>query len=281
MTSRAARSAIAAVLVVACAREAAAKETVAQCTDAAESGQRLRASGHLRAAAKQLATCTAPECPAVVRRHCAKWREELADTIPSIVVRVVDAKGNDVQAGRILFDDEVLAEAVDGRALAVDPGAHRVAWVQGNDRLEQQIVVREGERNRSVVLAAAPPDGASASPPAPAPASSAAAAARPVDAPPPAAEPAKRSPWPWIVGGAGVVAGLAGGAFWYAGVRSHDDLEGSCAPTSSCDAADVSHAKTQLAAGDVLVGVAAVAITTAVIWLVLDHPSHAASRASR
>ena len=240
---------------------ARAAEAVARCTEAAEDGQRLRASGQLRAASQKMTVCIAPECPALVRRHCAKWREELDDAIPTIVVRVVDARGHDVQTGKIRVDGAEEAEPGDGRAIAIDPGSHTIAWTRGEQRVAEDVVVREGERNRAVVLtlgAAADPGpdrGGTTAPP------------RPLDPVPPA--PSGSTPWPAVLAGAGAAVGIGGGVFWYLGTRDHAHLESTCAATSSCAPSDVSHAKTELVVGDVLVGISVAAISTAVVWFLL------------
>lgn len=237
------------------------KGTVARCTDAAVEGQQLRAKGSLRKASERFAVCTAPECPGIVRRDCGKWLGEVEEALPSLVFRVLDARGDDVREGQIFFDGEVLAAGMEGRAVSVDPGEHRFAYVNGQEYIEQDVVVREGERNRHLLFRIPDKGGAAKSASAPAPALA--------DTPDPVpAARASQSPWPWILGGAGLVSLGVGGGFWYAGNNAHGDLGDTCAPTHSCADADVSRAKTQLLVGDILVGVGAVAITSAIVWLV-------------
>jgi len=242
---------------------ARASEAVARCTEAAEDGQRLRASGQLRAASQRIAVCIAPECPALVRRHCAKWREELDDATPTIVVHVVDARGHDVRTGKIRVDGTDEGDAGDGRAIAIDPGAHTIAWTLGAQRVAEDVVMREGERNRAVVLTLNAAATAEADPDGGAPA----APRGPLD--PVSAAPSRSLPWPAMLGGAGVAVGIGGGVFWYLGARDHAHLESTCARTSSCQSSDVSHAKTELVVGDVLVGISVVTISTAILWFLL------------
>jgi hypothetical protein len=248
------------------------KNAVARCTEAAENGQRLRANGELRAAAKQLAICVAHECPALVRRDCGKWLEETSDATPSLVVNVVDPDGKDIKEGQIYFDDEVLADKVDGRATSVDPGAHRVAYVNGTKRVQEDVVIREGERNRTVVIhlpgpkTVAPPP-----PPGPGPGL--------WTTPPPRPTP---SPWPWVLGGAGIAAGGVGSVFWYLGSDAHASMGSTCAPTHTCKDDAVQRAHTNLVVGDILVGVGALAVTTAFIWLLTrSDPAPARAQATR
>ncbi|WP_394842679.1 hypothetical protein LZC95_37105 [Pendulispora brunnea] len=241
---------------------------VARCTDAAVSGQKLRATGALRAASERFAHCIAPDCPGVIRRDCGKWLGEIGEAMPSMVFQVVDAQGNDVHDGAIFSDGEELAGAMEGRAVNVDPGSHIVAYVQGTERVEQNVVVREGERNRHLQFRLANRN----VPVVPS------FDKLPSSEPPPAQ--ASHSPWPWVLGGAGVAALGVGTGFWIAGTNAHSDLGSSCAPTHSCSEDDVSSAKTKLVVGDILIGVGVAAVATAVVWLVTrNNAAPAESRA--
>ncbi|WP_394832119.1 hypothetical protein LVJ94_36940 [Pendulispora rubella] len=230
-----------------------------RCTEAAVSGQKLRATGALRAASERFALCLARDCPGVVRRDCGKWLGEIGEAMPSMVFQVVDAQGNDVHDGAIFFDGEELTGAMQGRAVPVDPGSHVMAYVQGDERVEQNVVVREGERNRHLQFRLANRN----VPVVPSfdklPSSDAAPA------------PTSPSPWPWVLGGAGVAALGIGTGFWIAGTNAHDDLGSSCAPTHSCSDDDVSSAKRKLVVGDILIGVGVAAVAAAVVWLVTRH----------
>jgi hypothetical protein len=251
------------VLLVPRVAEARDTTAVARCTKAAEAGQRLRSRSELRAAAKELALCVASECPGIVRRDCGNWLEETQNAIPTVVFSVLDAASHDVRQGTITFDGEVLADAIDGHAVSLDPGTHHVTFVNGTDRHEEDVVIRQGERNRILVLRL---DGSVGT-----------RNKRFVSVEPPATTSVSPS-WPWIIGGAGIVAAGIGGGFWYAGNKKHSDLGESCAPSHSCDDAEVSRGKTQILVGDILVGIGALALTTAVVWLIAGpHPSRAPS----
>jgi len=233
---------------------------VARCTEAAVAGQKLRATGALRAASQRFALCIAPDCPGVVRRDCGKWLGELGEAMPSMVFQVVDAQGSDVHDGAIFFDGEELAGAMEGRAIPVDPGSHLLAYVQGTERIEQNVVVREGERNRHLQFRLANRN---------VPVVPSLSQLPTSDASPPART--SPSPWPWVLGGVGVAALGVGTGFWIAGTNAHGDLGSSCAPTHSCSEDDVSSAKRQLVVGDILVGVGVATVAAAVVWLVTRH----------
>jgi hypothetical protein len=240
-----------------------------RCINSAEQGQQQRKEGKLLAARSSFVACTASDCPAVVRRDCARWMDELDATIPTIVVKLEDEDGHDVVDGRVLLDGETLSGTSTGRAFSVDPGTHRVAWMRPGGDLDEEIVVREGERNRVVVLRPKTQRPVEHPPPPPPP-------------PPPGGPSPSRasSPLPWIVGGAGVVVGGVGALFWGLGLHDRSNLESTCAPSHTCSDSDVHASRTKLIVGDVLVGVGIVAVAAAVYLLIRpdDAPSSAATR---
>ena len=61
-----------------------------RCIDAAESGQQLRGAGKLMESRKAFGVCTAPACPAAVRRDCARWIEEVDAAIPTIALTFME-----------------------------------------------------------------------------------------------------------------------------------------------------------------------------------------------
>jgi hypothetical protein len=236
-----------------------------RCIAAAEEGQQQRRSGKLNAARASFVACTAMDCPAVVRRDCARWVDELDATIPTIVVRLEDEAGRDATEGRVLLDGETLAGAASGRSFPVDPGTHRIAWLRSGGDLDEEIVVREGERNRVVVLRP----------------KTSRTTDKPADAAVPSQTASRRSTvLPFFVGGAGLALAGAGGVLWAVGLSQRSTLEGTCAPTHTCSDADVHASQAKLVVGDVLVGIGVVAVAAAVYLLLRpdDAPPAAAAR---
>jgi len=224
---------------------AAPKKPQQQCIAAAESGQQLRSSSKLLEARKAFGACTANVCPAVIRRDCGRWIDELDIATPTITVKLEDATGAEVAEGRVLMDGEPLLRAADGRATPIDPGVHRFAWLRDEgSNVEEQFVVREGEHNRVLVLRVAP---GTLGPP-----------------PPVSHEAHAASPVPWIVGGVGVALVAAGGIFWGIGLNDRSTLSSTCASAHTCSQSDVEASHTKLVIGDVLLGVGVVAIVGAV-----------------
>ncbi|MFO0737495.1 MAG: hypothetical protein U0270_16505 [Labilithrix sp.] len=152
-------------LVASVAEAAPTKE---QCIDADTEAQSLRTSGRFDAARELLRLCTDPACPNVVREDCTQRLDELAQHQPTIVLAARDVRGADIVKVVVKMDGTLLAERLDGRALAIDPGEHVFTFeATGMLPLERRIVVHEGAQARveSVTLA----DAAPAPAPAPAP----------------------------------------------------------------------------------------------------------------
>jgi hypothetical protein len=147
----------------------AAAPTADQCASANEDAQPLRKGGKLRAAKEKLLVCVATSCPAPVRDDCTERLSELEKATPTIVFSVKDAAGADLTAVSVLSDDTMLADHLDGTALAVDPGKHVFTFkVTGGVSVQREWVVREGEKGRreSLVITSSGASSAAPSPPA-------------------------------------------------------------------------------------------------------------------
>lgn len=241
-----------------------------RCIDAAESGQQLRSAGKLIEARKAFGVCTAPACPAAVRRDCARWIEEVDTAQPTVSVRLEDEKGNEVSEGKVVLDGQETMKPSAGRAVPVDPGAHRFVWMRSEGRIEEELVIREGERNRTIILRAPR------------------AATSGTSGPPPPDKPTEKtssSPVPWILAGVGIVALGGGTAFWVTGLGQRSDLERTCAAAHTCAMDDIDASRTKLIIGDVLAGVGIVALAGAAFFFLTGSddppPRQAGSTPSR
>ena len=264
-----ARLARLATLVLLISAPASAAPPTKRCIEAAESGQELRSQGKLMEARKAFAICTSPSCPTPVRRDCGRWIEEVDVALPTVAVRLEDEGGHELAEGNVLIDDTAIEPSA-GRAVAVNPGAHRFTWVRADGKIEQSLVIREGEHNRVIILRASAGAVASGGP-------------TPVVGPErPATQPAPRSSvLPLVVGGIGIVALGVGGGFWFAGLRQRSNLEQTCKDSRTCQQSDIDASRTKLIVGDILVGVGVVAIAGA-LYLYLsqtnDPPRPSAQR---
>lgn len=224
------------------------------CVKASDSAQKNKSGKRLRAAKKDLLVCVQDDCPAIVKKDCDAWLAEVEASLPTVVLSAKDAAGNDVFEVKVTIDGEPLTDKLDGSAIAIDPGPHTIHWeAPGLPAQDSKILVKEAEKNRTIVVTLGAP---AAPPPAP-------------PAPPPPAPVAEKSGPPaaaWIFGGLGV-AGIAG--FAYFGLSGRADvqhLKDTCAPF--CDKSDENPAKRKLLVADIALGVGIVSLGLATYFFV-------------
>jgi hypothetical protein len=261
------------VLASATTRVAKADEKM-ECVQSYEDAQKLKQEGKLRASRAELVKCSSEACPPSLRRDCGPWLREIDDALPSVVLGARSAEGHDLIDVRVLFDGAPLATALDGRAVAVDPGVHVFRFeASGLAPVEERVVVREGQKLRTVQITFAP--ARPVAPPAPAPQTDLASNG-PVG-------PSRRVPVAsYALGGLGVVA-LSGFAYFALdGLSKKSDLD-RCRP--SCAPGDVDAAKRSFLVGDVSLAVGVVALGAAAYFFftrpsdVPEGPSAATSAA--
>jgi hypothetical protein len=136
----------------------AADPTTVDCLSASESSLALRNQHQLRAARAQLLVCAHANCPADVRRECTRRVDEINTAIPTVVFEAKDAAGNDVSAVKVSMDGQPLVDRLEGTALSIDPGEHVFTFESpGQPTVEKKVVIREGEKDRRVVVAVGAP----------------------------------------------------------------------------------------------------------------------------
>jgi len=253
---------LASLCLVTLARPAlAADPTKDECITDNENGQRLQKDGKLREAKEQLLICTASSCPKLVRDDCADRLRAVDAAQPSLVLEVKDGAGAPLTAVTVTIDGAPLADHLDGTALVVDPGEHKLAFQSpGMVPLEKTIVVQAGEKNHheAIALSAVPP----VVPPAP-------PAPPPAPPPPPAAPPVPA----YValgVGGAGLVVGVLFTGLWASAKHDGDAAcsQGCPGPTASMWESKQSTDTALLAVG---YGVAAIGAGVGT-WLLLAQP---------
>jgi hypothetical protein len=248
-----------AVVLAAPARPAvAADATSLACIRSAEDGQSARDQGKLLRARELFAACSARECPAVLRRDCARWAEDAKQATPSVVVVARDASGRDVVDARASIDGQLRASRLDGALIELDPGAHVVRVDMANrPPVEVRVVFGSGEKNRTIVLTLAN------APEAPRPKADTTALlsgdAAPVT-PPPRGLPAAT----YVFGAVGLVALGSFGYFAVRGKSDADHLRATCVP--GCETSDVDAVHTKLLVADVSLGVGIVSLAAATFF---------------
>ncbi len=113
--------------------------------------QSLRKRAKLLNARQELRSCSAQHCPGIVRTDCVGWLEEVQKEVPSIVVAGADRDGDDTTDIQVYLDDQLVAEQLDGRALELDPGTHKLRFeLDDAEPIRQTLVARQGERHRLI-----------------------------------------------------------------------------------------------------------------------------------
>jgi hypothetical protein len=121
---------------------------VKACLDATEQGQKLRDGGSYRRARERFIACAEEQCPGEVRKSCVGWLEDLDKLMPTVVF-AASAHGADVTDVRVTVDGEPLADRIDGKPVALDPGEHHFRFERGGEEpVEQTLVIRAGEKER-------------------------------------------------------------------------------------------------------------------------------------
>jgi hypothetical protein len=210
-------------------RAQAVGPSLEQCAAANESAQDAQRAGKLRDARASLTTCIAADCPAILRQDCAQRLEQISRIMPTVVLVVTDAAGNDLAEVRVRSDDVVLAERLGGTAIEIDPGQHLLSFESpGFGRVEKSVLLRVNEKDRVVKVVMTP-----VAPPALAPQLTPQLTPQPE--PNPARAEAGRSPWPYVsfgVAGAGLAAGAVLTGLW---AQAKADGNAACGVPLSCD----------------------------------------------
>lgn len=232
---------------------ASALEPGAQCLQASEKGQDARERGALRAARAHFVACAADSCLKTMRVDCARWLDELETSIPTIVVGARDGSGADLFDVRVKVDGEPVEDVQAGRPIVLDPGPHVVRFERGKAPLlevrEVKVLLRTGERNRSVVATMTGREGP-----------------RDTDRDEGSSRRASSVPTAsWIFGGIGVLALGSFGTFAVLGAQEKARLRTTCSP--GCSDTEVSTLRTDYLVADISLGVGIVALGLATYFL--------------
>jgi hypothetical protein len=234
--------------------EARADEKL-QCVTASEEAQQLRNAGKLSEARERLSVCNRAECPKVVQQDCAEWMREVLEMLPTVVPAAKDRSGRDLVDVTVSIDGKVVTSSLDGKALDLDPGVHVFRFETKNaPPVEEQVVVRQGEKNRMVTVTLDP----AAEPPATEPSPERTTRSAPIAA--------------FVAGGAGV---LLLGAALYVGLDASADareLRSTCAP--HCQQSQVDDVEGRYVIAGVTGGIGAAALIAGAI-LFFTHRSGA------
>jgi hypothetical protein len=230
------------------------------CASTAEDAEQLRIDGRLRAAREHLLQCSRSECPATVRRDCIQWMTEVAAAIPTVVLAVRDARGQDVLNAHVWVDGASIMHGLEGKPLELDPGVHRFRFESAGTVVEQVVLVREGEKGRAITATL------DLSRVVPATPSQSSPSAVTVSEPSPSTSTFRVSPWTWALGGIGIVA-IGIGAYLEISVNADaSQLQSTCGHSCSHGQVDPLVLKQQVF-GPVAFGVGALSLGAATYTL--------------
>lgn len=252
-----------------------AAQTEGGACDAAELAQARIDAGDFRRARELLLACVDSSCPGDVRPVCSKQLQALNASMPSLVFRAHDGKGNDLTNVVVRINNEVLTSRLDGMALPVDPGSHDFTFERSGFRpVTRRLVVERGTQFIPIEVEIAEPlVGASVVDP------------DAGDSPPVS----DRALLGWSLAGVGLAA--AGGfALLGAAGRQHDDvLRDTCHPETSlpggtaavpCSEEAVASMSTRYTLANVAAGLAAVSAGVGLVLLLTGGDSTEASGAA-
>jgi len=222
--------------------------------DVVRARSELRRDAKLIDARGRLLVCAQAPCPSITTVECARWLREVEAALPSIVVSAQD-QGVDALDVVLFVDGEEVATKLDGRPVDIDPGDHTLLARHGDATVTEQILVRQGEKNRLVTLSLrplrpviAPPERATPEPP------------------PPGAGARRTSVVPYVLAGGGLAAVAVGLTLDAVATGELSTLRHTCAPF--CAPSLLHRSQVEMAVGDSLLAVGAATVGVATLaWI--------------
>ena len=210
-----------------------------------------RPGAGLRHAREKFARCARDECPSIVVGECATFLRDAERAQPTVVLGARDAAGHDAVGVHVLLDGAPFGDATAGRALPVDPGDHVLRFVDASGAfVEQRVVIREGDKDRQVIV-----DFPRAGP---------RVVVQPAPSPPPRSGARTAA---YVVGGAGLASLAVFTGFGISAAMQAHTLDTTCSPHCGARIDDVHAMRTQALVADVaLVGGAVLLSTAVVLW---------------
>jgi hypothetical protein len=234
------------------------------CISAYEQVQSFRERGELDKARKQAIECAKSSCPELLAKECTVWLDEVVRAMPSVVLVATGPDGKELLDVRVFVDDTLLADNLGVRALPVDPGKHVFRFESADHgSTEVEVVVREGEKNKSVNASFAPKDAGPKLPP---------------SETPPEIEPDRPVPAAfWVLGAVGIAGVINGVVFESLGLVKASELD-ACKPGCATD--DVDEMTRNFIIGDVSIAAGAVSLAAATIVYLTRPEAEAPAKAA-
>jgi hypothetical protein len=225
-----------------------ARADMTECFEASEKAQRLRTEKKLVQARASFMVCAKDGCPTAVRSDCAKSLSDVENGIATVVVHARDPEGHDITDVKVSLDGAILLSKLDGTAVEVDPGPHKLRYEFSNGKVvEESVVFAEGEKHRMLSVSFG-------------------------DAPEEPKQTARKGagPVPWIIGGVGLAA-LVGFALVEIPIQSqYSSLSSGCGKTQSCTQAEKDSVTSLYAPAAILLGVGIAGVGVSATWLIVS-----------
>jgi hypothetical protein len=274
----------------------AEEESKVVCASAFADAQRSIRSGRFLRAKKNLELCGGPRCPQVMHSECQNLLLTVEVSLSTVLFNVT-LEGARAIDGEPAHDVQVAVDGAepvpfDGKAIALDPGAHDFVFTaNGFQPASKHMVVTEGEMLRREQVSLAPslfgPMIETSSPwdevpvrapegPSPAPASSQAKpggllAFGPAQAASGSAPRSKSLTVPLIISSSVTVLAGASAVFFGVNARNDDRALDSCAPTLSCSTYDVNRVRREYLWTNISIGAAVVGLAASATFYLLDR----------
>jgi len=133
---------------------AAADESDA-CLSAPLDGQKLQKAGKLLDAHDKFNACARKTCPTEIVQYCTRQLSAVEEALPTVVMAARDEDGHDLVDVRVSIDGKPPVP-MSARAISMDPGPHKFVFERGSadagKAVDQQVILREGEKHREVVV---------------------------------------------------------------------------------------------------------------------------------
>jgi hypothetical protein len=212
-----------------------------ECLSRYEEAQVARRERRLLASRAALRICSGAVCPAAIRADCVDWLDQVAHSLPSVVV-TARARGADILAVKVLIDGKLAAEKLSGFAFELDPGLHKFRFESPPwPDVERDVLASEGVKDRPIDVEFAPP---------------LPAVALSAHTEPPKPFRLERSDY--VFGGIALAGFATLAYFGGSGLYDAHHLKTTC--DSFCDHDDVNDVRTKLVIADIGMGIAIVAL---------------------
>jgi hypothetical protein len=129
---------------------------VKECIASVDRGQDERDHGKLIEAQEAFGVCSRSVCPKEIRSTCSTLLQSVQARVPSIIVVAKGPKGEDITSGTLTLDGKDASSALQGKAIPVNPGPHKLRMEAAGQVGEMDFVAREGQKSRAVEIALKP-----------------------------------------------------------------------------------------------------------------------------